>query len=294
MVEMHIGILPETGPGGFPPSGVIWVVKRENETLQLWTDWKNNNSLFVDGDLETELPLALDEVWIEALQDGASSITFEVRVEETGAVLASDKLVFSTFESVVVILSGENGLPLGNAENHGTTPLAFTLSEQGYNVRLHDEEEVFSDGDGLAHAKIIQAIDKRGIEEVAIIGYSHGGGAVHDLANRLSNIESPTEPFTLTLTGYIDAIEQGFGKDFGQDPEVRLPPGTNMHLNVWQPQATALLFVHGGPVPGATVDINVNEAPPAGWGLNHTHGTIDDDAAVRNVFIEGILNNVSR
>lgn len=180
---------------------------------------------------------------------------------------------------------------------HGTTDIAEALSTQGYDVHLLNKD-AGQQGQGAAFEEVVSAVEERAVYEVAIVGYSHGGGATHDLAERLQ-IQPPNKPFAIPFTGYIDAIEQGntaMSKDAGTAPEIRLPPGSQFHVNLWQPVAwqTPRGPVNGAPVPGSAIDINVNAPPPGGWGLSLDHGTIDDHPQVRATMIQGVTNNVSK
>jgi len=133
-------------------------------------------------------------------------------------------------------------------------------------------------------------VKDRAVDEVAILGYSHGGGSTQDLTARLQLLP-PAGAFTIPFTGYIDAIQNDGTTD--QRSETALPPGTQFHVNLWQPIADFPLFVNGASVPGSALDINVNAPPPGGWRLSLNHSTIDNHPQVQTVMIQGVTNNVS-
>jgi len=278
------------------PAGVKYFLKRSTDVIKVWTE----SGLVLDNTNDEELkfngPIDPTVLWIEAVEPGVSVLTLEVRDDDTDEVYASDSIRFYTFTSAVIVLSGEGRF--GAPFLHGTTEIARLLHTQGYDAYLFNEEVVGHDGSGPPYFEVISAVEERAVDKVAIVGYSHGGGSTHDLAERLQ-IQPPNKPFTIPFTGYIDAIEQGdsaMTKDVRTTPETRLPPGTLFHINLWQPVPwqTPLGPVNGAPVPGSAIDINVNAAPPGGWGLLLDHGTIDNDPQVRAFMIQGVINNVSR
>lgn len=100
------------------------------------------------------------------------------------------------------------------------------------------------DGEGEAWDEIVNAINKRRVTQVAIIGYSYGGGATYQLAERLSRdiFNEILAPYSLVFTSYIDAIERPL-----RFAEEHRPPGTLYHLNQYQRNVIAStgLIVHG-------------------------------------------------
>jgi hypothetical protein len=113
----------------------------------------------------------------------------------------------------------------------------------------------------------------------------------------------PDVPYNIVMTGYIDAVMQGgfwFNpKDYGDDPETRLPLNSQRHVNIWQPVPTSIdpagIFqVHGGSVPGSAIDIDANAPLPAGWGLSVDHKSVDDAQQTQSTMSQEINNNVSR
>jgi dienelactone hydrolase len=55
----------------------------------------------------------------------------------------------------------------------------------GRDVYMYDYTAVDTNGQGIAYDAVVSAINERGVTDVAIMGYSWGGGATFDLANRM-------------------------------------------------------------------------------------------------------------
>jgi len=289
------------------PSGVQYFLTRSTSAIKVWTE----SEIVLNNTDDEELvfgPSADPTVlWVEAAEPGASVLTLEVRDEDTGDVLASDSIRFFTFSSTVIVLTGED--LTGSGWGHGTTQIAERLYQDGYDVHLHSEESSVTragdpSGEEPAREEIISAVEDRDVSEAAMIGYSHGGGSLYDLSAGLAQ-SPPAASFTLEFTAYIDAIEDD--SDADTDSETRLPVNTQFHMNLWQPTLTAvgplygvhpifdgLVGVHGMPVPGSHVDIDVTAPLPGGLGLPVDHGDIDDAVAVQNLIITELMNHVQR
>jgi hypothetical protein len=120
---------------------------------------------------------------------------------------------------------------------------------------------------------------------VTVMGYSWGGGAAHDLIERLYQNENIT-----TLYGvYLDAIT--YGGVFAQD---NWPNATAYLLNMYE---TNTILIHGAAIDpttiqgGATVEDRDTRTEP-GYPGDLTHYTIDDDPQVQHhiiVTLEAIM-----
>lgn len=287
-----IKLIIESSDGGNPPIGMKYVLKRDNEFLQVWTfpAPQIGDERFGPGELEHEVfVLPADGMyngWVENIEQGQSSLTFEARDSETDEVFASDKIVFNTFTSIVIALTGE-GLSGGDPFDSGITTIAQALYDPssqpgpppGYDVHLYDEDDVNSNGAGPVFDEVVDAIQDRGVDNVAIFGHSHGGGSTHDLAMLLSAPPqgTPVLNYTLRFTGYIDAIKNFL--DSATAAEDRLPPNSMSHVNFWE-DITLFPLPHGAPTapPGPITNIYVNGFP---WGANLTHTTIDNSFVVQ-------------
>jgi hypothetical protein len=178
--------------------------------------------------------------------------------------------------------------------------IADELYGQGYDVMKFDEDAV-SDGitgggdagEGIPYDEIANAVNNRLVEDVALLGYSQGGGSVWNLSNWLSqrNFLGDIGPYNLVFTAYIDAV-----KDNGPFPEDRLPNSTLWHLNLHQNADTSNLpasSLHGTSVAGSNDDIDVETSPLFNL-PNINHAGIDDNLLVRNWVIMRYGENVNR
>jgi dipeptidyl aminopeptidase/acylaminoacyl peptidase len=107
---------------------------------------------------------------------------------------------------------------------------------------MYNEDDVGYNGIGDVYDEVVSAINDRGVTDVAIMGYSHGGGSTYVLAWRLqqntipgSGISDITKPFSIPFTGYIDAIDDG-GPAF--TAETRRPPMSLFHCAQYQDNNT--------------------------------------------------------
>ena len=128
---------------------------------------------------------------------------------------------------------------------------------------------VEADGSGAVYDEIVNAIQNRSVTNLALYGFSHGAGSIYDLSERLEANRSSIGDFELLFTGYIDAIEND--SDVDLDPEVRLPIGTQYHVNYYQ--SSIFWWIWGDSVPGADVDELVT-------GVSHI--SITNDPVVQN------------
>ncbi len=152
--------------------------------------------------------------------------------------------------------------------NHGIFDFAIEEYIHGYDVHMYDEDDCGIYGEGAAYDEVVEAINGRGQTNVAIMGYSHGGGSTYNLAWRLNenvigNLTDVTGAFAIPYTAYIDAIT-----DYTTGAENRRPLLSVFHVNQYQRNST----LKGGPA-GGDDDIDRSYR-----GVNH--GNIDDDPVV--------------
>lgn len=266
-----------------PLARANFVLARSGPELLLWTTRTRAAGSQVPFSADRTAPLAFGgapslTLWVEWSGAAAPGLAaLELRALEPD--LAVDRLLFHAFRSLVVALGGEDqvpGLPLD--PNHGTFVLATELYRRGYDVQMRDEDQVDPTGAGPAYTEVVNAIQNRGVTELAIYGYSHGGGSTHDLCERLNLFRGSIGTFAIAFTSYVDGIEND--SDFDTARELRFPPSSAYHANHHQVGSFADFFLDGGPVPSA-------EPPPAGldvetvfWGAGATHFLVDDYAQV--------------
>lgn len=299
------------GPGELDPAGeddlielevervlasATFVLERGGPELSLWTTRTKTpgTALAFTGNRSAPLAFAGADVltlWVERTPGGASDLSLALRALEPDRVV--DRLLFHAFQGLVVALGGEDqvpGLPLD--PNHGTYVVATELYRAGYDVRMRDEDQVGPDGAGAVYTEVVNAIQNRGVSELAIYGYSHGGGSTHDLAERLDLFRGSIGSFSIEFTSYVDGVENDSNSDL--DRELRRPPSSAFHANHYQRGTFADFFLDGGPVP-------LSEPPPSGldaettaWGAGTTHFLVDDFGEVRDFLQAGLAARLAR
>lgn len=270
-VELTVDAVP-------PPAGVEYALRRSNGNLKVWTSaTKGTAILDANDDAVLAFGGSTATVWVESPAGGSADLDLEARIVGGGPVLSSDRISFFTFQSVVVGLHGEFQFPTDPpfGPNEGISEIAVALHQQAYDSHMYVENDVESDGSGPVYDEIVDAVQNRGVTSVALYGFSHGGGSVYDLAERLDANKASIGTFDLVYTGYIDAIEND--SDIDLDSEVRLPPGTQYHTNYYQ--RFGFVPPWGDSVPGADVDVNVTSTA---WGFLLAHITITNHANVQN------------
>jgi hypothetical protein len=207
-----------------------------------------------------------------------------------GSTVSADEISLFSFTSVVIALGGEDQVPADppfEPDNHGTFQVAIELYQRGYDVHMYDEDVVSGSGAGAAFDEVQSAVRDRGVESVAIFGYSHGGGSTNDLARRLDDNRGTIGTFTIDFTGYVDGIDND--SDFDIGTETALPPSTGYHANYYENPGCGLFALCGGPIAGADFDLNVNTTP---WGAGLGHFTVDDAPEVTGGLIDQLILQV--
>ena len=244
----------------------------------------------------------------------ASHGTANLSLVDKNVGFVFDTLTFHTFNSVAIGLSGEQfseSSGSGNALDSGIFDVMVQMYESGYDAYYFNEDDVYSGpyvsnsytGQGPVKRVIDNAVGGptnlnlppgqlapyagRFVTEVGLIGHSHGGGSVYDLTWRLNLWGYQYNPFTISFTGYVDAIVQR-----GINAETRLPVGTAFHANYYQRNGV----IDGYEVAGAQISDDVNA--DRGWtdenGDELTHGTIDNSQDLQDELLDLFRQNLSR
>ncbi|MDR0994532.1 MAG: hypothetical protein LBN38_08250, partial [Verrucomicrobiota bacterium] len=276
LIEVQLNVAP------FPiPSGLTYVLKRNNSNIKVWDNQAMGTALLV-SDTEAMITITSSpmSVWVENSSGGSADLELIACSETTN--VCSDKIHFYPFSSVVIVLGGENQGPTDPAAaTHGTFQLAIDLYDLGYDVHMYDEDVVVDETDGgIAFAEVQNAVQNRNVTQIAILGYSHGGGSAHDLAENLNN-----NGRTTAFTAYIDAVAQ---PDVNPAQENRRPPGTAFLVNYYQENGAFELG--GGPVPDANFELDVTTT---GWGAALDHYNVDDHQNVRNGVRDQLFGHVN-
>lgn len=247
-----------------------------------------------DGVFTEALPFSNNMVTVFVEWVDANHGTDMLKLIDPMTMLAIDTLVFHTFHSVVIALGGEGqvpGDPVNDPGNQGIFTTAIDLyRNEGYDVRMYDEDDVSPTGQGPAYDQLVNSINNQMQSEVAIFGYSHGGGSVYDLAYRLNDniigaLFDITEPFAVKFTSYVDAITNNFA-----DAENRRPLLSEYHLNQYQQNTGFPTFLNGGSLD----DPQVGDEQIDRSNLGLVHRTIDDNAAVLNLLRIRLPQKVTR
>ena len=253
------------------PLGMEYFLKSDNGNLKVWGD-RRKNTLIMDAGQEGIIDFEGNKktIWVECINDVDDKLKLQARVTGCQSGVVLDEVKFYVFKSIIVGLSGETRWG-ANIFQNGMFYISLELYRQGYNVFYYDENRVLDDGSGEVYEEISNAIEGCNINNVAIYGHSHGGGATYDLSERLNNNRGELGTFNISFTGYIDAIEND--SDIDIDTESRLPITTQYHVNLYQPNGT----LHGGDVRGADVNLDVTTTE---WGRYLEHTTIDENGKV--------------
>ena len=273
-------------------------------------------ALYYNHDKETPIPMngnqtedleAFPEksVFVEWAVTNHGFADLQLVNADTGEIF--DTVRFHSFRSLIIAFGGNGQDPndtdgdgsIGDpredlsTNREGIFDVAQTLYNTGWDVLAFDEEEV-DDPEDVPFTEIWNAHAGRFIDAHAIMGYSQGGGATHDLIERLwfEDFDNSGEPDNiLTQLGVlIDAVDHD-----GAFAETDWPDLTFYLLNFWQENGGFM----GGEmdpsefVPPATVEeYNTTTAP--GFDNDNDHELIDDDPTLQNLIrnrINGLLIN---
>jgi len=295
-VEIRTGVPPGQGP-------VAWFLTRDNEWLQVFTSpAKAGAPLFAPGQTSVDISPLIQggtrKLWAEwpgPTVYATRSLTLELRTAVAPPappqVLAADTVAFYPFTSIVITFGGNNTTPLAATDG------AFTIAQHlydgtnnlhaGYDVHAFNEESV-DETPNPSLDEVVSAVNQRGIQQVAIFGYSQGGGATFELSERLSRVRGLT--YSLDFTAYLDAIFHD-----GWNSENRRPIASAYHVNYWQASGVRIgpgcvprnwgLDLHGvNTPPGPSINVNVTTTT---WGRSLHHCNIDNDPRVVSRIIDG-------
>jgi hypothetical protein len=275
------------------------ILFRSAPVLSVWTtrDKQAGTELPFIGDQTGPIQFGAAQVvtlWVE--WSGASGGLATLALQSQVARRPYDRVQFHAFEGLVVALGGEDQVPqLPVDPNHGSFVVATELYEQGWDVLMRDEDLVSPTGSGAVYDEMVNAIQHRGVSELAIFGYSHGGGSTYDLCERLSILGAGLPSYTIEFTSYTDGIENDSDIDIQQ--ELRRPIGSAYHANHYQ---KAFLFsppdwgLDGGPVPNSLPPPTGLDVETTPWGATSTHFEVDDYAEVIDFILTNLESRLSR
>lgn len=168
-----------------PEIDATLVLKRSHSDLSVWRtrDKRARRELAFTRGRSTQLAFEEGEqmsLWVE--WTGAASEFPVLSLHALGSDVVVDRIVFHSFAGLVVALGGEGQVPqIPVHTDHGTFQVATSLYAAGWDVLMTDEDRVAADGSGRVYNEVVNAIENRSVRELAIFGYSHGGGSTYDL-----------------------------------------------------------------------------------------------------------------
>lgn len=124
-------------------------------------------------------------------------------------------------------------------------------------------------GTSPPYDEVASATEDRGVTDIAIFGYSQGGGATQVLADWMAS-----DGFDVGVTAYVDAIDHDGA--FAENER----PDSDYHLNIYE---TIDWLLPGGPTNNLrATDREIDVTNAAGWEHTLDHLHIDDDAQVQS------------
>ena len=274
------------------PPGAALALRRSDVALRVWTTRNKQGG--------TEIAFVNDKTGVLPIGGAQSQLTLwvewaspahgvaELYVESPAVSAPKDTLVLHSFRATVLALGGESQVPSDPPDaNHGTFISAQSLYRRGYDVHMYDEDNVSADGSGAVFDEAATAVRDRGVDSVAIFGYSHGGGSTYDLADLLDISRPALGVFEIEFTSYVDSVSNNSDIDTGQ--ELRRPPSTAYHLNHYQHGSLFEDFgLDGGPVANSNPPPTGLDVETTPWGATSTHFEVDDYVQVLSL-LEGSL-----
>jgi hypothetical protein len=275
LIEAELQWQPSSTPG------VKFYLERSSQNINVWGARNKTDGRLVSGKPENVFEVdSSRSFWVEWATMEPTETQASLELSAWDAVHNKSNVVgtvsFYPFTSVVIVLGGEFQVPADHVlepGNHGMFRIGIAEYRNGYDVHMYDEDVVDPfDGEGLAYDEVVRAVQWRGVVQVAIMGYSRGGGATYQLAERLHRNTVPgdltdiTNLFAVPYTAYIDAITS-----YTAGAENRRPLLSAFHCNQYQTN----LPLRGGPS-GGNDDMDRTN-------LGVVHGTIDDHATVRRL-----------
>ncbi len=249
--------------------------------LQVWTTAKKTAPVANGAAVSANQSLWVEYASLTHTTGNSTTMTLSV-AEPASSTSATDQLVFHSFQSEVIVLGGNSQEPrnVGTA-GLGVFDIGVSLYDRGYDVQLFAHGQVSSNGRGAAYDEVSSAVLQRNVDNIAIVGYSWGGGATYELAAGLaSNTALAAAGYRLQYTAYIDAI-----RHYSLSSETRFPTLSKYHDNFYQRKDWLL---KGNAVSGAN---NVN-ATATSWGSTLVHTTLDDSLVLRSLLIGGLTARV--
>ncbi len=284
LIEVRIHRLPGQGN----------LVLTKGPQLSLFFDHAKDVLVPLDGPGTTTLPLPFlnDSFTVFVEWTSTTHGTANLSLVEQASTTTLDTVRFHSFRSLIITFGGNSqnpadtdgdgsiGDPVGDQGNReGIFDVAQFMYDTGWDVLAFNEEDVDAVED-LPYTEVINARQQRFVERHAIIGYSQGGGATHDLIERLWN----DNDIITDLGVFLDAVDHDsfFAENDWPDVAFYL-------LSFYQTNS----FLRGGDIedsevlPGGMLE-EINTTTDVGWDNTLDHSSIDDDGQVGSLIITRI------
>lgn len=274
-----------TGPDIISPN-IELVLHKNSPDIKVWDTEEKETELVFDS--EGNATIIVDNerggYYVECISPNLSETTLQLGIRETGNDTFSelDKVLIQRFQSVVIALGGWNQEPtdpVSEPNNHGTFLHAIDLYHKGHHVYMMPEHFVNGVNGGDAFVRVHESVFSLRTPNVAVLGYSWGGGATYDFCEYWSNMGYDK----IAFSSYVDAVMSD-----SPYPEGRRPDSI-YHLNQFQtPDLLDLLY--GVPIPNSHPLPSGRNVEYFSWGLLTTHTAIDDLSQVADL-IDSALNS---
>jgi hypothetical protein len=243
-----------------------------NGILDIWVEWNNSKQFAPNESRQATLELVARKKGVFPEQ-----------------VLDHDSVTFSPFQGVVIAMGGENDDP---KDPPNPAQGLWQMAKELYTAfPPYDVHPLNEDFENEAFNEVRNAVRLRDVIDVAMFGFSHGGGSIYNVVRRLDRERVRVGSFDIKMTGYIDAIQ-----DDSSFPEFRRPPGSVHHVNFYQyrsPIAIIPYWPYGGPTTGLQVgDVQVNVAQTP-WGARLSHFSIDQHPNVKKAVVDAVRTSVT-
>jgi hypothetical protein len=277
-VDVHVGV-----PS---PSGFHYVLLRDDPDIKVWGEQSKQTAILDSNSALLSFSSPAKVLWVEwsGSRQGVASLSLLAVNDATGQAIRLDNIKFHTFSSVVLVFSGETSLdsPRGIDPTFGPMINVFLYYyEIGYDAHIFvplDSPNRTLFGEGPAYAEVSSAVKSRAVTQLAIVGYSHGGGATYSLAKAVDATNLLPAGVSISFSAYIDAIDNTHVLSRGA--ERHRPPGSMYFLNIYQPHRQGR---HGVSIRSANQNILKQ---------NLNHSSIVRDKDVQHAVEEGLSSRV--
>lgn len=250
-----------------------------NGPLTVWTSADKVSSVPKNGSVSPGQSLWVE--YVSSTHTTGTTTQLQMTVSD-GLSSASDSVVFHSFQSIAIAIGGNTQDPAKFGDpNLGIYTMAGKLYGTGYDVHMFAHGQVQSTGKGAAFDEVVSAVLNRNVDNVAIYGYSWGGGATYELSAGLNaNKSLAPAGYKLQYTAYIDAIRHN-----SISAETRKPVGTAYHDNFFQRKD----FLLKGNTVSKANNINVTKTT---WGKNLAHTSIDDNLTLQGMLLKNLTDRL--